>query len=358
MAASPAQIAASRANGLKSRGPTTAEGKAISRRNALKHGMAGEGVVVPEGDAAEVARRSAAMLDEMRPSCEMGRYLVKRLARLTVRVERCSSHELAAIEYRAAHAEAEFDEARIAEVDDTLAYIAREPATCTRKLRSMPEGIDRMIAILLDLRDDLNTGRWDWTNGDRLANLTGSRWMEVPVTRVRALSEAIVGDFQYLRPSEGEGLSRPERVDWARNAMADLIDAEIEMLLAHRETLDLESIERDRAGAADRSAFDPSREAILARRYEAAAERAVYKALNEFRRVEAEAASGGPVSVEVPEEEEEVVDEPSGSFGAGVRAALAPAARTAPKPWTPQVPSSPRAVEGPASVATTGRGSA
>jgi hypothetical protein len=72
--------------------------------------------------------------------------------------------------------------------------------------------------------------------------------------------------------------------------MADLIDAEIEMLLAHRETLDLEGIERDRAGAAARSAFDPSKEAILARRYEAAAERAVYKALNEFRRVEAEAA--------------------------------------------------------------------
>jgi hypothetical protein len=42
-----AQIAASRANGLKSRGPVTAEGKAASRRNALKHGMAGEGVVIP-----------------------------------------------------------------------------------------------------------------------------------------------------------------------------------------------------------------------------------------------------------------------------------------------------------------------
>jgi hypothetical protein len=358
MPASPAQIAASRANGLKSRGPKTAEGKAISRRNALKHGMAGEGVVLPEGDAAEVARRSAAMLEEMRPSGEMGRYLVRRLARLTVRVERCSSHELAAIEFRAAHAQAEFDEARIAEVDDTLAYIAREPATMARKVRSMPEGVDRLIALLLDLREELNTGRWDWTYGDRLANLTGSRWMEVPVTRVRALSEAINGDFRYLLASEGEGLSAAERIDWARNAMADLIDAEIEMLLAHRETLDVEAIERDRAGAADRSAFDPSKEAILARRYEAAAERAVYKALNEFRRVEAEAASVAPASVEVPEEEEEVVDEPSGSFGAGVRAPLAPAARTAPKPRTPHVPSMPRAVEGPPIVATAGRGGA
>ena len=315
MPATPAQIAASRANGLKSKGPTTAEGKAISRRNALKHGMAGEGVVLPEEDAAEVARRSSAMLDEMRPASEMGRYLVRRVARLTVRVDRCSSQELDAIAYRARHAEAEFDEARIAEVDSIIPMLAREPATMTRKLRSMPEGIDRMIAHLLDLREELNTGRWDWTHGDKVANLTGRRWMEVPVTRVRALSEAIVGDFQFLNPGEGEGLSRADRIDWARNAMADLIDAEIDMLLEHRETLDLDTIERDRAGAAGRSAFDPSKEAILARRYEAAAERAVYKALNELRRVEAEAAAGlaEPVAVEAPEESSE--PEAPGSFG-------------------------------------------
>ena len=72
MPASPAQIAASRANGLKSKGPTTAQGKAISRRNALKHGMAAE-VIQPEEDAAEVERRSSAMLGEMRPASEITR---------------------------------------------------------------------------------------------------------------------------------------------------------------------------------------------------------------------------------------------------------------------------------------------
>src|SRR5947209_9415400 len=127
-----AQIAASRANGLRSKGPVSASGRAISRRNSLKHGMTAE-VVLPEQDAAEVARRSAAMIAEMRPSCEMGEYLVRRLARLTVRVERCADQELEAIAYRAAHAEAEFDEARIASVDDTIGFIAREPATYARK---------------------------------------------------------------------------------------------------------------------------------------------------------------------------------------------------------------------------------
>ena len=317
-----AQLAASRANGLKSKGPITAEGKALSRRNALKHGMAGRGVLVPEADALEVERRSAAMLDEMRPTCEMGAYLVRRMARLTVRVERCAAHELAANEYRAAHAEADFDEARVAEVDHTLAFLIREPATYARKLRSMPEGVDRLIADLLALREELNTGRWDWTYGDRLANLTGRRWAEVPETRARALSEAIVGDFRYLLPSEGEGLSDHDRIDWARNAVAELIDEEIDGLLEHRKALDVEGIALDRAGAAERSAFDPSKEAILARRYEAAAERAVYRALEEFRRVEAESAALMTVPA-APDEEEEA--ESSGSFGAGVATPPRPA---------------------------------
>src|SRR4051794_32714212 len=111
MPRSEAQIAAARANGLKSRGPVTAEGKAVSRRNAYKHGMAGDGIVLPPSDSAEVERRSRAMQAEMAPKTEMGRFLVDRLAELTVRVQRCSRHERAATEARVLRADAVFDEA-------------------------------------------------------------------------------------------------------------------------------------------------------------------------------------------------------------------------------------------------------
>ncbi|WP_435008546.1 hypothetical protein P12x_005753 [Tundrisphaera lichenicola] len=289
MPASEARIAANRANALKSTGPRTSEGKAISRRNSFKHGMAGEGIVLSPVDSAEVERRGRAMQEEMRPSTEMGRYLVGRIAELTVRVERCSRHERACTEARVLHAEAAFDEARLSEVDHLIAYLAHEPATYTRKLRAMPEGVDRLVAGLLELRDELDSGRWDWTYGDRVANLTGRRWAEVPVTRVRAISEAIIGNFKFLSDVDGEGLSDPDRVVWARRAMADLIDAEIEGLLVHRATLDLDAIEEDRAGSGDRALFDPSREATLARRYEAAAERGVFRSLAELQKVEAEA---------------------------------------------------------------------
>jgi len=349
MPASEARIAAARANGSKSRGAVTPEGKDRSRANAYKHGMAGDGVVLPPVDSAEVGRRGRAMQAEMAPKTEMGRYLVDRLAELTVRVERCARNERAENEHHVDHAGAAFDEARLAEVDAAMSRIGHEPATFARKLRSMPEGVDRMIAELLDLREELNTGRWDNRHGERVAHLTGARFLDVPVNRVRALSEAISGDFEHLRPGEGEGLAHAERIDWARNAMADRIDLELERLLADREALDLAAIERDRAGAAERALFDPSKEATLARRYEAAAERGVFRALRELRQVEAEAEAAT---------ETEEAGEPLGSFRAEDPEPVPPPRPAAPAP-RPAGPSSPvRSVDGPGMVGMAPRGPA
>lgn len=43
----PAQIEASRANGARSRGPVTDEGKANSARNAFKHGLTARSILLP-----------------------------------------------------------------------------------------------------------------------------------------------------------------------------------------------------------------------------------------------------------------------------------------------------------------------
>ena len=61
--ATEAQIRANQANAALSTGPKTAEGKEQSRRNSLKHGLTGAGVVMPEADAAEVDRRAAAFAE-------------------------------------------------------------------------------------------------------------------------------------------------------------------------------------------------------------------------------------------------------------------------------------------------------
>jgi hypothetical protein len=166
MPASEARIRANQANALLSTGPKTSEGKARSRQNGLKHGLTGEGVVIPQEDVAEVDRRFAAFRGEREPSGEVGEVLLRRLAVLSVRMDRSVDQEHAAIAENVARALAEFE---------------------------VPEGVDESTA------------------------------------------------------------------------------------------------ERLRALAADRAMFDPSKEACLARKYEAAAERGFFRALKELRQVEREA---------------------------------------------------------------------
>ena len=108
-ATSAARIAANQANSLKSCGPRTTAGKEQSRRNALKHGMTGEGIILPVEDAAEVERLQRSFEAELQPSGDLGRTLVRRMALMSVRMDRCVDHETASLSERIRQAEADFD---------------------------------------------------------------------------------------------------------------------------------------------------------------------------------------------------------------------------------------------------------
>ncbi len=108
MPTSEARIRANQANSAKSTGPKTVEGKQQSRRNALKHGLTGAGVVLPNEDVAEVERRFEAFRDDLQPSGEVGEVLARRAAFLSVRLERCVSEETARLSGRIRQADADF----------------------------------------------------------------------------------------------------------------------------------------------------------------------------------------------------------------------------------------------------------
>ena len=107
MPASDAQILANRKNAARSTGPSTPEGKEVSRANALKHGLTAT-KVYPEHEAAEVERRTAVYFDELKPSGELGQALVRQAARMSVRMDRCATHENACSTERVRRARAEF----------------------------------------------------------------------------------------------------------------------------------------------------------------------------------------------------------------------------------------------------------
>jgi hypothetical protein len=73
------QIAASRANGQKSHGPTTTEGKAKSRYNALKHGIHAESQIMFDETAEDLAELAAELHEQYSPADPTERFLVDTL---------------------------------------------------------------------------------------------------------------------------------------------------------------------------------------------------------------------------------------------------------------------------------------
>jgi hypothetical protein len=291
MPTSEARINANRCNAQMSTGPASTEGKAKSRCNSFKHGMTGAGIVVRADDAAEVERRHEALLAEMAPKTLLGELLVREMATLSVRMEQGALYEIATVSRRVRHAADDFDEERLAVAERLMKALADDPRGHLRQLKRSPEGVDLLVLGWSDLRADLAREfepTWDAASLVTVANLLGIREVDLRGSRIEALSRATLGNFGGLSDTDGAGLAVGARQTWARDRLVERIDEEIAKLDAHLETLDLDAIDRDRAEAGGRALFDASKQATLARRYESAARRGFYKALEELRRVEAE----------------------------------------------------------------------
>ncbi len=77
---SKAKVEANRRNAQKSRGPTSADGKARSRYNALKHGMTAKTVLLPGDDPQEFAGRLRYLQDDLQARNSLEAVVIERLA--------------------------------------------------------------------------------------------------------------------------------------------------------------------------------------------------------------------------------------------------------------------------------------
>jgi hypothetical protein len=87
------QIAASRANGQKSHGPTTNAGKAKSRYNALKHGIHAESQIMFDETAEDLAELAAELHGQYDPADSTERFLVDTLINNEWRLRRLRTVE-------------------------------------------------------------------------------------------------------------------------------------------------------------------------------------------------------------------------------------------------------------------------
>ncbi len=341
MITSEARIRANRLNAQKSTGPRTEEGKAASRANSLKHGLTGAGIVGSDEDLAAVGRLAATLREEMRPSTAFGSILVDRMAALAVRMDRCGRRESASIAERVRHAATDFDDRRADEADGCFARLvdpdrASDPGPLLRKLRRTPEGLTRLIQGWVDLASAIRRPELSpWGEGHlrTFEALSGRRPTDLAPSRASILARVLVeGDLSGLGAAEAAplaGLGLEGRAAWARDRLVALITEEVDELEATYHDLDRASIELDRAEAATRALFDPSQEATLARKYEAAAERGFYRALREFEQAEARVER---VAMADPS-----ADAPRGSLASFFPGTAAPAGRDEPAPPSPRI---------------------
>ena len=251
MATSAAKIAANQRNAHQSTGPKTPEGKAASRMNAFQHGMAGAGDLLGPGeDAALVARRSAAFALELGASGDVGQILAHRAALLSVRMERLAERSFATEAAAGAAATVEFDRERLDQLDALIDRLDREQtATALHALEAIPEGVDFLLVLWPQLLRII-------LSPDQESARRGARRVEA-----------------YLGRPAGTPLD-----------LVPVIDAEVARLKALAGALAPEkaavAAARHDAGLVAR--FDPGPDAVLARRYEAAAERGMYRAMKEL----------------------------------------------------------------------------
>jgi hypothetical protein len=257
------RIDANRRNARLSTGPRTDAGKAASRRNSLIHGLAGEGVVVPEAETQAARERAEHWNSSLRPMNAFELGLVETIAIESVRIDRCRIEERLVRDARARRSGAcWFDERRAeaARLGRTLAGCPDEVA-CT--LSTTSAGCDWLIVRWRALGKGLNRNN-GWTDAQACLALD---LLGVPA-EIRTLDNP---------------LNAPEGADKMAH-LRDLVEGEIEALEARREEA-LDAVDDDLREATSMGLVavdDPT--LVLLRRYETASFRRMKWALDMLHR--------------------------------------------------------------------------
>lgn len=325
------RIQANRLNALKSTGPKSDQGKANSSRNALKHGLASASpVVVPAEDAAEYAQRLASWIDDASPRGPIERALVEHACHADWKLRRAARQEATALSLVARNASDDHDReaiARAAEIGRRLLHdpinrcavfrgsdpIIRErvdawkrddPEALAPLLASTARGVEWMLARWDELATILREeGYWHYDARYRALRLLGHRQEDVmhdPLAQKLMLACSVLhvepwdlwdDAFQATLPVVGHPVytkrvdhfrtKKPGSKEEALGMLWEVLNAEVARLQSLKVTLE-ERAMAERSEAAARSSLDEGPSATLRMRYEAAAERLLFRALTEL----------------------------------------------------------------------------
>jgi hypothetical protein len=286
------QIEANRKNSLLSTGPRTEEGKEQSRRNALKHGLTGEGVVLAEDVEEAIQERYEQWAKEFTPATPYQRFLVEQIALNSVRLSQCSGQEIYERGQLSLRASICWDDDRRLLAEQLGQNLSKRPALVARQLERTPQGCDWLrerweaLGRILD-----KNGEWSVAERSLALDLLGT-----PID-LREDSARLVGDLNTV------------------------VRQEVDRLEARKEQLGPLD-ERERRQTFSGKSVEPDARLLKTRRYEAQIRRALSWSMAQYFRVTLGYGLSSPsLGFPVPERTADSGQPPlTGAEAAGVRA--------------------------------------
>jgi hypothetical protein len=158
------QIEANRRNGALG-GPKTEAGKARSRLNATKHGLAGESADVEAAMSPEFQKRRAEWAEEQNLVGKAGHWAMDRAVAASLRVERCERTIDVLCEKEKERARLIWDEDRAIEAATIFGRLAKDPLLASCQLQATLAGTALLIEAWLKLASALASGV-DWSESE------------------------------------------------------------------------------------------------------------------------------------------------------------------------------------------------
>jgi hypothetical protein len=302
---------ANRRNSQKSTGPRTEDGKARSRRNSLKHGLTGEGTVLPPDETQLFQERMHDWTDEDRPEGPMEAYVLGCAVLASVRVDRCAKLDLADVAERRKATTRNWEQLQRRRAKSAAKLLEEDPARAVERLTATATGCNWLIDEWDQLLESLNSeGGWNHeqaahalrimglapeVEGDEFAQMMRRNYLgscaEIDADEVDAVCGISTADLEPEARLNAIEAALPDAAS-ARATLQKLIDDEVEFLETRRDDLWHNQDGPKLAAAIALESFDPSPVGSLRRRYEMSSSLDFHRSLNQLarRRIEARRA--------------------------------------------------------------------
>lgn len=144
-----ARVEANRKNASLSTGPRSPDGKAMSSKNAVRHGLLGGDLLLPDEDAAELERFRAGVLERLQPEDDVERFMADRVVANAWRLRRLYRMEtevLRRLKYNGTEVDFGVALERDLHHGDNLPKLARYESMLDRGLRRALHELERLQA--------------------------------------------------------------------------------------------------------------------------------------------------------------------------------------------------------------------